>query len=195
MALLSFFLILTSIFINHTHSQCSNLDQNTCEQDGYCLFNANSDCVCGQTTWLQDIAFIFDSSMTDLEWRYARDFAAELLYFGTPFNTTRVAIFTTKDSSNASTIRLNLSFDEEPIQTTIDNTLPNLQQESTTEFYLQISLQNAQNLFLSQSSSNRRKILIIFAKNAFAQSPCKVNLRTHGLYTFVFFVFTVRKTA
>ncbi len=171
---------LTLLFLlKHVQSQCSNLFPifSICESDGYCLLHSNSHCQ------YQDIAFIFDSSMTSNQWTCTTQFASDLLYYGAlSLTTTPAAIIQTSDESTASTITL--SFDAEPIANTITSTLPNLQQTDQSSFYLQISLQNALQLFNTTSSSNTCKILIIFATQEFSLAPCKINTRSNEIYTY-----------
>eukprot|EP01084_Bolivina_argentea_P231525 390427_1 len=183
-------LLITIVFLfKHISSQsptsCSNLSpiSTVCEDDGYCLINSNSHCTCGQIPWNQDIAFIFDSSMSSTQWTHTTQFAADLLYYGSPsLTTTRTAILQTANPSISSTITL--PFGSEPIANTISSTLPNLEQISQSSFYLQLSLQNALNLFNTSSTSNTRKILIIFATKEFSQAPCKINMRANEIYTY-----------
>eukprot|EP01084_Bolivina_argentea_P272637 464259_1 len=173
--------LLTYILINTVSSQCSNLDQSSCTLDGYCTYT-NNECICGQT-WNQDIAFIFDSSMSALEFTYSKEFARDILKYASPSTTTtRAAIYQTGSGTNSST--LTTHFDALPLSTIIDNTLETLQQNFQSRFYLQISLQQAVDLFNANSTSNTRKILIIFATQEFAESPCLINTRANGIFTY-----------
>ena len=101
-SLLHISILLSLIFIYNVSSQCSDLDSSICSNDGYCSLLSNNDCVCSKE-WNQDIAFIFDSSMTIQEWLYARQFAIDLLYYGSPSNTRSAIIQTINDANSEPT--------------------------------------------------------------------------------------------
>lgn len=178
MALIKWLFLFIALSIYRTDSQCSSLTSSTCESDGYCVWDG-TDCVCGAISWDQDIAFIFDSSMTSLQWTYATQFAADLLKYGSPSDsTTRAAIFATADQSDS--ISATLSFGDEDITTTIDSTLPSLSQSFQSDLYLKNALEGASNLFNASSSTTTRKVLIIFATQEHVDSPCQLNMRSQG---------------
>lgn len=177
-SLLHISILLSLLFIYHASSQCSDLDSSTCNNDGYCSLS-NNNCVCSKE-WNQDIAFIFASSMTNLEWLYARDFASDLLYYGSPSNTRSAIIETISDPNSEPTPTK--SFGDEPLGTTINTTLPNLAQSFVSDLFLLNAISSAISLFNSSSSSNTRKVLIIFASQTPAQSPCTSNPRSEGKF-------------